>query len=280
MHSKTSKKQDRFIGFETVPEIWTTLNWNGILIPRYQISNYGRLFDNLYNIEVGCSLDKDGYLMASIHIGRDDFGCPYKKIRLHRFELMSFNFRPDFANLFVNHKDGIKLNLDLNNLEWALPIENTQHGWINKLNRNIGTKNGNGKYSDDIIIRICELIDAGLTNSEICNTFNVFDKTERMRLNATISGIRNRKTHKYISCNYKFAQGAEKNYRHTLEDAQTVCNLLSGPNQNYTYTQIMDLLNVPDTERKDFKVYIDDLFRGRTAKSVTSQYKLNKPIKD
>ena len=100
--SRTSKKQDIYIGYNSNQEVWTVLNWNGVLIPRYQISSYGRLFDTLYNIPVACSLDKDGYLMASIHIGRDDFGCPYKKIRLHRFVLMSFDFRPDFANLFVN----------------------------------------------------------------------------------------------------------------------------------------------------------------------------------
>ena len=206
MNCKTSKKQDRFIGFENCSEIWTILNWNGVLIPRYQVSNYGRLFDNQYNIFVGCSLDKDNYLMASIHIGREDFGCPYKKIRLHRFILMSFDFRPDFADLYVNHKDGDKLHIELSNLEWSLPIENTQHGWENNLNKNIGIKNGNGKYDESMIMKICESIDAGLSNAEICNVFNVFEKSERMRLNATISGVRNRKTHKYISCNYSFAQ--------------------------------------------------------------------------
>lgn len=278
--SKTQKKQDIFIGYNSEQEIWTTLNWNGVLIPRYQISSYGRLYDNLYNIMVGCSLDKDGYLMASIHIGRDDYGCPYKKIRLHRFVLMSFDFRPDFANLFVNHKDGIKLNLNLNNLEWTLPIENTQHGWENNLNRNIGINNGNGKHDDDVIIKICELITAGLTNAEICNEFNITDKSERMRFNATISGIRNRKTHKYISCNYPFANGADKIYRHSLEDANAVCRLLSDPNKVYSYNEIMDILNIPNNERRDFKVYIDDLIRGRTAKSITSEYNLNKPIKD
>lgn len=278
--SKTSKKQDNFIGYEAYPETWTILNWNGVLIPRYQVSTYGRLFDTIYNMCVGCSIDKDGYLMASIHIGRDDFGCPYKKIRLHRFILMSFDFRPDFADLHVNHKDGDKLNLTLNNLEWTLPIENTQHGWENNLNMNIGIHNGNGKHEEETIIKICELIDKGLSNAEICNKFNIIDKSERMRLNATISGIRNRKTHKYISCNYSFANGADKIYRHTLEDARIVCELLSNPNRIYSYNEIMDILNIPDVERKDFRIYIDDLLRGRTAKSITSQYNLNKPIKD
>ncbi len=277
--SRTSKKQDIYIGYDS-NEVWTTLNWNGVLIPRYQVSSYGRLFDTLYNMPVSCSLDKDGYLMASIHIGRYDFGNPYKKIRLHRFVLMSFDFRPDFASLLVNHKDGIKLNLNLNNLEWTLPIENTQHGWENNLNKNIGINNGNGKYNDDMIIRICELIDDGLSNSEIANEFNITGTSERMRFSATISGIRNRKTHKYISCNYKFANGANKIYRHGLEDAKAVCEMLSDSNKVYSYNEIMDNLNVPTAERQDFKIYIDDLLRGRTAKSVTCQYNLNKPIKD
>ena len=101
-----------------------------------------------------------------------------------------------------------------------------------------------------------------------------------MRLSATISGIRNRKTHKYISCNYLFANGANKIYRHSLDDAKLVCELLSDPNKLYSYNEIMDVLEIPDVERKDFKIYIDDLIRGRTAKSVTTQYNLNKPIND
>lgn len=277
-YCRTSKKQNIFIGYETVQENWTTLNWNGILIPRYLVSDYGRLFDTLYNMYVSCSLDKDGYMMASIHIGRNDFGCPYKKIRLHRFILMSFNYVPGCEKLIANHKDGNKLNIALYNLEWTTDLGNTQHGWETGLNKNIGTKNGNGKYDETTVIKICELIEAGLTNSEICNKFNITETSERARFCSTISGIRDRKTHKYISCKYRFANGAKDIYRHNLEEAHIVCSLLSDPNKIYSYNEIMEKLNIPENERADYKVYINDLIRGRTAKSVTSQYNIRKPI--
>ena len=40
----------------------------------------------------------------------------------------------------INHKDGNKLNNDLNNLEWATISENTKHAYANKLERNWWTK--------------------------------------------------------------------------------------------------------------------------------------------
>lgn len=40
----------------------------------------------------------------------------------------------------------------------------------------------------------------------------------------------------------------------------------------------MDLLNIPNDQRILFKVYINDLLRGRTALSITKKYNLNKPL--
>lgn len=40
----------------------------------------------------------------------------------------------------------------------------------------------------------------------------------------------------------------------------------------------MDFLNIPNEERTNFKVYINDLLTGRTAKSVTEKYTLKRPL--
>lgn len=68
MYKKNSKKDDLFIGFESVNENWTTLIWNGIPVPRYQISDYGRIWDNRDNRYLGYSIDEDGYFMVSLYI--------------------------------------------------------------------------------------------------------------------------------------------------------------------------------------------------------------------
>lgn len=278
MYTKNSKKDDNFIGcFEN--EKWAVLNWNGILVPRYNISSYGRIYDNRDKRFLGYSLDKDGYYMASIYIDSISEGCKYKKIRVHRFELMSFEFRSDFNNLVANHKDGNKLNLLLSNLEWTLPIENTRHGWNTGLNNNIGINNGNGKYDDSTINTICRLIDEEKSNSEISDIFGITDIKDRMRFSATITGIRNFKTHTYISKNYNFAKNQVTSKQYDLEIAHLVCKLLSDESKTYTYQDIMTLLNIPNEECKIFKIYVNDLLRGRTAKQVVCQYNnLKKPM--
>lgn len=257
----------------TPGEAWVTLNWNGTLVPRYSISSKGRMYDHEWKTFVRYSTDKDGYYMASVNI----FG-EYKKIRVHRFELMSFNPNPDFMKLQINHKDGNKQNLDLSNLEWITPLGNTRHGWDTGLNQNIGINNGNGKYTDEDVHKICKLIDQGLTNAEICTAFGITDKKERMTFNGSVSGIRYGKTHRNISINYNFMKGANVQNRYSLDCAELICQFLSDTTRDFTYKEIMDYLDVPNSERKNFKIFIDDIIRGRTCKSVSEKYKLKKPL--
>ena len=44
------------------------------------------------------------------------------------------------------------------------------------------------------------------------------------------------------------------------------------------YKEIMDFLQIPNEERLSFKFYIEDLIKGKTAKSVVEQYNLKKPL--
>ena len=261
------------IGY-TPYEAWAMLNWNGILVPRYSISSKGRLYDHSNELFVRYSIDKDGYFMASINV----FGV-FKKIRVHRWELMSFFPNPNFKNLQCNHIDGNKQNLDIINLEWITPIGNTRHGWDTGLNNNIGVNNGNGKYDDLTIHEICRLIDLGLSNCMICDYFHIFDKVERMRFNAVISGTRHGKVHRNISINYNFMKGASVHNRYPTDIAEELCKFLSDGNQ-YTYRELMNHFNIPNEERKNFKVFIDDLVDKRTYKAISDKYNnLIKPKK-
>lgn len=217
-------------------EHFVPLNWNGIIVDRYLISSYGRLYDRWKNCFVNYSVDKDGYFMASITVQNHG----YKKIRVHRFELLSFNYIENFIEMKVNHKDGNKQNLFIGNLEWTTTLENTRHGWNTGLNHNIGVNNGNGKHDEQMIRTICELIDHGYSNPQICDHFNISDTKSRMRMSATITGIRQGKTHRYISCDYVFMSGKSKKDYNELS-IHLLCNILSDGN-TYSYKEIMDLM--------------------------------------
>lgn len=262
-----------FITADDIPpisvfEVWVFLNWNGNIYYRYFISNFGRLYDRHTRTLVRYSIDKDGYYMASVTLE----GVGYKKIRLHRFELLSFYPVPDYMNLVSNHKDGNKRNLFIGNLEWTTSIENTRHGWNTGLNPNVGVNNGNGKYEEGFIRNICELIDQGYSNPQICDHFGVFTKEERMTLSATIGGIRTGKVHRRISAGYNFMENCSAPRQYDELFVHLVCNFLSDQSKDYTYKDIMDVLNIPNEERLYFKVFIDNLVSKRTSKNIVEMY--------
>lgn len=258
----------------TLMEFFVPLNWNGIIVDRYLISDHGRLYDNQNKCFVRYSIDKDDYFMASITVP----GYGYKKIRVHRFELLSFNFIEDFEKLQVNHKDGNKQNLYIDNLEWSTPLYNTRHGWNNGLNQNVENSNGNGKYDEQYIRKICEMIDKGLSNSQISDQLNITKKEERMRMSATLAGIRKGKTYKHISNEYSFMSGKVKKDYGELT-IHLLCNLLSDEN-TYSYKEIMDIMQIPNEDRRLFKVFINDIINKRTGKLITDEFypNLKRPI--
>ena len=66
--------------------------------------------------------DKNGYLLVNISsLGKR------KTFRVHRLVLETFSPIDGYENLEVNHKDGMKTNNMLDNLEWVTHKENIQH---------------------------------------------------------------------------------------------------------------------------------------------------------
>lgn len=114
-------------GLEDLPgEIWVWIkDYKGL----YQISNYGRVksFPRNTTSKIRIMkplLSRSGYLYVSLK---------KKKTKRFRFEihrLVALAFIPNPENkTTVNHKDGIKLNNCVENLEWATKSENMQHSY-------------------------------------------------------------------------------------------------------------------------------------------------------
>lgn len=101
--------------------------------PRYAINIDGCIIDTLTSTIVDkTAIDDDGYAVAYIY--NPDKGAN-RWTRIHR--LMAFAWLPntDFKiRPYVNHKDGIKANFKLSNLEWCSLEENAQHAFETGLN--------------------------------------------------------------------------------------------------------------------------------------------------
>lgn len=110
---------------------------------KYCITRDGRVFISNYRNtgkvkEMKPRIIKN-YLALGLE-GESENGIRKQKIhKIHR--LVAETFIPNPQNKpCVNHKDGNKLNNDIENLEWCTVSENTKHSYANKLQYNWWTK--------------------------------------------------------------------------------------------------------------------------------------------
>jgi len=89
--------------------------------PGYRISNHGRVWSNKLKRLLIPPLDKYGY--PKIGIWKK---LVVRKFFVHRLVALLFIPNPDDKPT-VNHKDGIKTNNHISNLEWATVAEQNYH---------------------------------------------------------------------------------------------------------------------------------------------------------
>jgi len=118
--------------------------------PEYFVTNTGRVFStkNGKLIELKKKLLNSGYEYVTL-CGSEG----YKVKTVHRLVAEAWipmdQSRPD-----VNHKDGNKLNNDVENLAWCSKKENNRHS-IDVLGKgHAGEKNGSAKLTEDLVREI------------------------------------------------------------------------------------------------------------------------------
>ena len=99
----------------------------GIYPNRYEVSNFGRIFDKKLNRFLKLTPRPDNYIAVSLNV----YGEP-KTFLLHR--IVGMYFVPGDQSLIINHLDGDKSNPFFMNLEWATYSENNVHAFANDLN--------------------------------------------------------------------------------------------------------------------------------------------------
>lgn len=123
------------------------------------------------------SVNKDGYVYLTLTLRGK---C--KKQYLHRILALAFIPNPDNKPM-VNHKDAVKSNNSLDNLEWATAFDNNTHAIKNNLSKKaIGSANGKTKLTEEDVAAIKQLIIEGKSNTYIGKLFNVSP--------TTVSGIK------------------------------------------------------------------------------------------
>lgn len=111
------------------------MEWKGLV---YQGKDYGHLFlissdGEIKNIVTGVirkkTINPVGYYAVNVSLGSRE---SKKTIRVHKAVAETFLHTDDFT-LDVNHKDGNKLNNNVENLEWCTHRWNMEHAYKNGL---------------------------------------------------------------------------------------------------------------------------------------------------
>ena len=158
---------------------------------RYSITSCGKVT----NTETGRVLKED----VSGQYKRVTLSIDGKTFRFSIHRLVALHYLPNPLMLrCVNHKNGIKFDNRVENLEWCSYTENTNHAFDNGL-RARGEKSTNAKMLDSQVEQICIEISKGLTRKEIL-TQDRFANVSKHQFD----DIRRRKTWKHISYKYNW----------------------------------------------------------------------------
>lgn len=95
----------------------------------YTIDEFGNLYSN--NKRISDNHITGGYIINNLALETGKQKC----FKRHRLVMLCFDPVDNSENLQVNHKDGNKLNNNLNNLEWVTSKENIKHSWENGLSK-------------------------------------------------------------------------------------------------------------------------------------------------
>lgn len=151
-------------------EEWRPIIINDI-VTNYLVSNTGYVKNKKTNRILTNILSNDGYYCVGISVNKKN--C---RKRVHRLVAFAFIENPNNYP-YVNHKNGIKTDNKVENLEWCTPQQNTQHAWdiglaasVRKIKVKQYDLNGNFIEEYDSLTQAAKSLDLlGSKISQCCN---------------------------------------------------------------------------------------------------------------
>ena len=160
---------------------------------RYLVYDDGRVFDSINNHMMTPYQNPAGYQYLRIEL--ED--TKEKVLRgIHQLVAETFLPNPE-KKPYVNHKDGIKTNNHVSNLEWATASENNYHAYANKLRiPRMGEKVHFAVHADKLVEQACELLSQNVAPLKVEEITGIPAKT--------LYEIRAKKIWKHIANKYEF----------------------------------------------------------------------------
>lgn len=186
--------QDNTMGDQQRSSVDLLLNFKGECMKEIENSGYfitrcGSVYNRKMK-KLSLIKEKKGYLTVKIFFERGK----YKWQKVHRLVAKAYIENP--LNLpFVNHKNGVKDDNRVENLEWVTNEENIAHA-VNILQAQKGDKATKLTINSEKAIKVCEMLQDGMRNIDIAATLEIPANIVR--------DIRMRKSWTHLSKDYVF----------------------------------------------------------------------------
>jgi hypothetical protein len=126
-------------------EIWKDIEG----FSEYEVSDHGRIKSLRPRKSRRISAISNPIIMKQINChGYLRVGLDNRKKYIHRLIAKAFIPNPE-NKPFINHKNGVKVDNRIENLEWVTSKENTLHAWENGLINTIGEYHPNSRLSEE-----------------------------------------------------------------------------------------------------------------------------------
>lgn len=147
-----------------------------ILNKDYIVNKEGTIFSKRKEIYLKPNTIKGGYLQVALGS---------KSYLVHRLVAMTYLNNP-LNYKYVNHKNGIKTDNRLENLEWCSHSQNIKHAYNTGLMSNKGDCARHKKLSSDVVRKIRELYQTGkFTQKKLAHMY----KTHQTNISRIIKNI-------------------------------------------------------------------------------------------
>lgn len=135
---------------------------------------------------------------------------------VHRIIAMCFIDNDNPLRNQVNHKNGVKSDNSVLNLEWVTSKENIHHAFDTGLSR--GTRNPDRSLPDEVAHKVCQLIEDSWRNKDIAETLGISQQI--------VANIRFGSDYQEISCQYNFKDTLPSRRKISTDKLEKVCELL------------------------------------------------------